>query len=68
MSGKCGGMAGVKEATAEVQEIVDKIRAEVEGKTNKSFDVFVAKIFTTQVVAGINYFVKVFNTFFYHIF
>jgi len=41
--------------------ITTQIKASAEGKTNKTYEVFVAKSFKTQVVAGTNYFIKVQN-------
>ncbi|XP_041352657.1 cystatin-A-like [Gigantopelta aegis] len=55
----CGGATPMKEATEEVQEICNKIRAELEEKVGKTFSDFKATHFSSQVVAGINYFVKV---------
>ncbi|XP_048338289.1 LOW QUALITY PROTEIN: cystatin-B-like [Sphaerodactylus townsendi] len=56
----CGGVSSeVKPATAETQELVQAVKAEVEEKEGRSFDVFKAVEFKSQPVAGINYFVKV---------
>ncbi len=60
MAGKMvGGTSEVKQANAEVQKICDEVKSQVEEKAGKKFDVFKAKSFTTQLVAGTNYFVKV---------
>ena len=55
----CGGFGNVKEATAEVQSIVEIVKGEVEQKLNQTFTKFQALAFTSQVVAGVNYLVKV---------
>ncbi|XP_004696958.1 cystatin-B [Echinops telfairi] len=54
-----GGTSATKPATAEIQEIVDKVKAQVEEKENKTFQVFKAVEYKSQVVAGTNYFIKV---------
>ncbi|XP_060755896.1 cystatin-B-like [Neoarius graeffei] len=55
----CGGLSEVKEATAEVQKICDEMKPYSEQKTGRTFDVFTAKSYKTQLVAGTNYFIKV---------
>ncbi|XP_023966899.1 leukocyte cysteine proteinase inhibitor 1 [Chrysemys picta bellii] len=54
-----GGLSTTKPATPEIQEIADQVKPQLEGKENKTYSVFVAIIYNTQVVAGINYFIKV---------
>ncbi|KAG7262261.1 hypothetical protein CRUP_000082 [Coryphaenoides rupestris] len=59
MATMSGGLSEVRAANEEVQAICDQVKASAEGKTNKTYEVFVAKSFKTQVVAGTNYFIKV---------
>lgn len=54
-----GGTSEVKQATEEVQKICDEVKSQAEEKTGKKFDVFTAKSFSTQLVAGTNYFIKI---------
>ncbi|XP_072234855.1 cystatin 14a, tandem duplicate 2 [Leuresthes tenuis] len=56
---KCGGTSEAKDADDKVQQICDEIKPHAEQKAGKTFDVFTAKIYKTQVVAGTNYFIKV---------
>ncbi|KAG8224864.1 hypothetical protein J437_LFUL006457 [Ladona fulva] len=56
---KAGGISAVKEATAEVQEIVETVKRAAEEKLGRSFTEFSVKNYKSQVVAGTNYFVKV---------
>ncbi|KAM6310026.1 cystatin-B-like [Aegotheles albertisi] len=55
----CGGPSAARAATDETQRIVDEVKAQLEEKEGKTFDVFTAVEFKTQVVAGTNYFIKV---------
>ncbi|XP_047424288.1 cystatin-B-like [Mugil cephalus] len=59
MSVKCGGTSQAKPADENVQKICDSVKQHAEQKAGKTFEVFTAKTFKTQVVAGTNYFVKV---------
>mmetsp|Transcript_78260 Transcript_78260/g.153617 ORF Transcript_78260/g.153617 Transcript_78260/m.153617 type:complete len:99 (+) Transcript_78260:42-338(+) len=54
----CGGFGGAKEATAEEQAILESVKGEVEAHLGKTFSVFQAISYTTQVVAGVNYIIK----------
>ncbi|KAF6040979.1 CSTB [Bugula neritina] len=59
MSQLVGGPSGVKEADAEIQDILDKTRTGFEDKAGVKFDEFTAISYRSQVVAGTNYFIKV---------
>ncbi|KAI5609696.1 cystatin B [Silurus asotus] len=52
----CGGLSKVTDASAELQQICDEMKPHAEKKTGRNFDVFTAKLYRTQVVAGTNYF------------
>jgi len=59
MSCLIGGMTQAdRPADKEVHEIIAKVRDEVEGKLGK-FPNFVAESYRTQVVNGVNYFIRV---------
>ena len=62
--GMCGGIGGDdKVPTDDVHNLVKQIQQEVHGKLNATFDIFQAVSFRTQVVAGLNYFIKVYFSF-----
>ncbi|XP_003795127.1 cystatin-A [Otolemur garnettii] len=54
-----GGLTEAKPATAEIQEIANKIKPQLEKRTNETYAEFEAVLYRTQVVAGINYFIKI---------
>nr|XP_038036594.1 cystatin-A-like isoform X3 [Anas platyrhynchos]XP_038036602.1 cystatin-A-like isoform X3 [Anas platyrhynchos] len=54
-----GGLSETKPATPEVQHIADQVKPEFERREHKRYDTFRAIVYRTQVVAGINYFIKV---------
>uniref|UniRef100_A0A8B9STF9 Cystatin domain-containing protein n=1 Tax=Anas platyrhynchos TaxID=8839 RepID=A0A8B9STF9_ANAPL len=53
-----GGLSETKPATPEVQHIADQVKAEFERREDRTFDIFQAIEYRTQVVAGTNYFIK----------
>ncbi|KAI7792748.1 cystatin-B-like [Triplophysa rosa] len=55
----CGGTTEAKDANEEVQKICDQIKSHAESKAGRKCDVFIAKSYKTQLVAGTNYFIKV---------
>ncbi|KAF3703611.1 Cystatin-B [Channa argus] len=59
MSRLCGGTSAAKDADETIQKICDSVKSHAEEKAGKTFDVFTAKSYTSQVVAGTNYFIKV---------
>jgi len=59
---KVGGVGETHAATVQVQQLVEQLRPEIEAKLQKEgqqVEQFVATEYQTQVVAGLNYFVKV---------
>ncbi|XP_044522815.1 cystatin-B [Gracilinanus agilis] len=55
----CGGASATKPATAETQRIADAVKTELEEKENRKFPIFKTIEFKSQLVAGVNYFIKV---------
>ncbi|KFQ93454.1 Cystatin-A [Nipponia nippon] len=54
-----GGLSEAKPATPEVQHIADEVKPQFESKENRTYGTFTAITYKTQVVNGINYFIKV---------
>jgi len=55
----CGGTGATKGATEDIQNICDQVKAQTESFLGKNFQEFRAVGYRSQVVAGVNYFVKV---------
>lgn len=56
-----GGLSDPKPATPEIQHLVDQVKPQLESRENKTYGIFTAILYRSQVVAGVNYFVKVQN-------
>ncbi|XP_007942096.1 cystatin-A [Orycteropus afer afer] len=54
-----GGLTEAKPATPEIQEMVNEIKPQLEEQTNETYEEFKAIEYKTQVVAGVNFYVKV---------
>ncbi|XP_004712358.1 cystatin-A [Echinops telfairi] len=54
-----GGLSEAKPATPEVQEMVNEVKSQLEEQTNETYEEFEAVEYKTQVVAGVNYYVKI---------
>ncbi|XP_012635691.1 cystatin-A-like [Microcebus murinus] len=54
-----GGLSEARPATAEIQEIADKVKPQLEEKTNETYEEFEAVKYKSQVVAGTNFYIKV---------
>ncbi|XP_073473561.1 cystatin-A-like [Aquarana catesbeiana] len=55
----CGGLGEVKPSNQAVQVICDLFKAEIEQKSGKNFVTYEAVEYKTQLVAGVNFFVKI---------
>lgn len=55
----CGGCSASRPVTAEIQDIADKVKPQLEEKENRKFCTFKATEYKSQLVAGMNYFIKV---------
>jgi len=54
-----GGFGDAKPADDEVKKVVNETKADVEKKLGTTFNVFEPVCYKTQVVAGVNYLVKI---------
>ncbi|XP_073233523.1 cystatin-A-like [Porites lutea] len=54
-----GRLSPLKQADAKVQKICDQVKPQAEKMAGQEFPEFKATSYKTQVVAGINYFIKV---------
>ncbi len=55
----CGGFGEAREADEEVQAVAQAVRAQVEDRLGHAAEVFEVKSYSTQVVAGLNFLMKV---------
>ena len=55
----CGGHSVDKAMTDEVKQMVNSCKPQIEGQMNSQFTEFEPVSYTTQVVAGTNYVVKI---------
>ncbi|KAJ3187673.1 hypothetical protein HDU85_006066 [Gaertneriomyces sp. JEL0708] len=56
---KVGGMGLAADASAEVQDIAERVRPDLEKRVGRTFPKYKAFKYATQVVAGLNYFIVV---------
>lgn len=59
MEGAPGGFTREMKATEEVQKICDQVKSQAEEKAGTTFNQFEAICYRSQVVAGMNYIIKV---------
>nr|J7FQE8.1 RecName: Full=Cystatin-B; AltName: Full=RbCyt-B; AltName: Full=Stefin-B [Oplegnathus fasciatus]AFP50145.1 cystatin B [Oplegnathus fasciatus] len=59
MSMMCGGISAPLDADEDIQKMCDNVKPHAEEKAGKKYDVFTAKTYTTQIVSGTNYFIKI---------
>jgi len=54
-----GGYSEVKDSNQEIQDIAESVKQEIQSKSNRAFPTFEVVKYTTQVVAGTNYKLKI---------
>ncbi|KAL2094245.1 hypothetical protein ACEWY4_008964 [Coilia grayii] len=54
-----GGLGKLEDVTPELKAFCNEVKATVEEKVGKKYDVYTAKSYRHQMVQGTNYFVKV---------
>ncbi len=54
-----GGFSAPQDATPEVEGVVDQLKLQVQSKTNKTYTTFKLEKYSTQVVNGVNYKLKI---------
>ncbi|XP_036602604.1 cystatin-A-like [Trichosurus vulpecula] len=54
-----GGFSETKPATPDIQKILDQVKPQFETKCNEKYSYFHAVKYRSQVVAGLNYIIKV---------
>ncbi|XP_033635053.1 cystatin-A2-like [Asterias rubens] len=57
--GEAGGLTDPMTATPKIQRYIDMVRPDVESDVNRVLQGYKALIYRTQLVNGINYFIKV---------
>ncbi|XP_061661252.1 cystatin-B-like [Syngnathoides biaculeatus] len=55
----CGGLTELQNGNDEIQKICNIVKSQAQQKTGKTYDVFIAKSYRSQPVAGTNFFIKV---------
>ncbi|PVD28799.1 hypothetical protein C0Q70_11394 [Pomacea canaliculata] len=55
----CGGLTKTRDAGEKEQALADKVRPSLEKEEGKTFPKYVATKYRSQVVNGINYFIKI---------